>query len=623
MNKILRLSSALLLVFAIAPVYLQAQIVYPLADECGVASSWGDETSLLGTFDNKLVFYNQSNSNDRSLWVVDANGARQQICQPRSSGALTLVARGTDSWYFREARGDSSLLSVLSIGSDTLLPIHVAPEGEDVRNVAFWNNELYFEQTTGLADETLERLNPADGTQTTLFTSDFGGIRGIGTLNDYVMFVANTDDGKKLFRTDGTVAGTEEVLQLYDAGSSFSNSLRMTSNGEKLFFFYHPNNNPRNLWVTDGTTAGTQLLKAFDSDINGLPPRNATFLGDLFIFIAREDGVPSGGTFDVHASDGTPEGTINLNPFGDGYMNSRLLTHFNDRIYFSSIRPGNWGIYSTDGTVANTGSEIPAYGDIRNLFHIGTFQDSLVFGGSEDPTGQELYISDGTPEGSRLLADIVEGEDDSNPSQFLDGGDKLYFLTAPTSTTREIWIYDPAATTAPSTSIAVVDSTIVDFESPTLGSATFTFEGGTPPYSFSLNGGDITTESTFEDLAPGDYELLVTDQNGCSITVPFTVDEVVGTNDFISPIDAFKVFPNPAQAADQVSVTFSSTRTLENPVINISNALGQVVKTVKVGPVNTAEMSVAIPVADMETGTYWISLQEGSNTLFTTALLKQ
>lgn len=104
-------------------------------------------------------------------------------------------------------------------------------------------------------------------------------------LNDYVMFVVNIDDGKKFFWIDGIVVGIEEVLQLYDVGSFFFNSLCMIFNGEKLFFFYYFNNNFCNLWVMDGIIVGIQLLKVFDFDINGLFFCNVIFFGDFFIFI--------------------------------------------------------------------------------------------------------------------------------------------------------------------------------------------------------------------------------------------------------------------------------------------------------------------------------------------------
>ncbi|ORL46215.1 hyalin domain-containing protein [Zunongwangia atlantica 22II14-10F7] len=45
-----------------------------------------------------------------------------------------------------------------------------------------------------------------------------------------------------------------------------------------------------------------------------------------------------------------------------------------------------------------------------------------------------------------------------------------------------------------------------------------TISGGTPPYQYSINGSDFFTNSTFEDLAAGNYTLTVIDQNNCSIS---------------------------------------------------------------------------------------------------------
>ncbi|MEZ5057192.1 MAG: PKD domain-containing protein [Saprospiraceae bacterium] len=46
---------------------------------------------------------------------------------------------------------------------------------------------------------------------------------------------------------------------------------------------------------------------------------------------------------------------------------------------------------------------------------------------------------------------------------------------------------------------------------------------GTPPYSFSLNGGSSTTDRDFNNLPAGDYELRVVDQNGCEDVVNTTI----------------------------------------------------------------------------------------------------
>jgi hypothetical protein len=57
-----------------------------------------------------------------------------------------------------------------------------------------------------------------------------------------------------------------------------------------------------------------------------------------------------------------------------------------------------------------------------------------------------------------------------------------------------------------------------------IGSVTLSAEGGEAPYTYSL--GDETNDTgIFGSLAPGDYTALVTDANGCSGDVGFTIDQ--------------------------------------------------------------------------------------------------
>ena len=47
--------------------------------------------------------------------------------------------------------------------------------------------------------------------------------------------------------------------------------------------------------------------------------------------------------------------------------------------------------------------------------------------------------------------------------------------------------------------------------------------GGTPPYTYSLNGGAATGNPIFPNLAPGNYTLVVTDAQGCEIETDFSI----------------------------------------------------------------------------------------------------
>jgi gliding motility-associated-like protein len=49
--------------------------------------------------------------------------------------------------------------------------------------------------------------------------------------------------------------------------------------------------------------------------------------------------------------------------------------------------------------------------------------------------------------------------------------------------------------------------------------------GGTPPYEYTINGNDYQTSSDFTGLAAGDYDVVVKDSRGCTITLSATINE--------------------------------------------------------------------------------------------------
>ncbi|MFN5324935.1 MAG: PKD domain-containing protein [Bacteroidota bacterium] len=57
------------------------------------------------------------------------------------------------------------------------------------------------------------------------------------------------------------------------------------------------------------------------------------------------------------------------------------------------------------------------------------------------------------------------------------------------------------------------------------GSLTVNTSSGTAPFSYSMNGGVNQTNSTFNSLVPGNYTLLVTDANGCTISGQASITE--------------------------------------------------------------------------------------------------
>ncbi|MCI4648899.1 gliding motility-associated C-terminal domain-containing protein, partial [Phaeodactylibacter sp.] len=63
--------------------------------------------------------------------------------------------------------------------------------------------------------------------------------------------------------------------------------------------------------------------------------------------------------------------------------------------------------------------------------------------------------------------------------------------------------------------------------------------GGTPPYEFSIDGGDsYQAGSIFADVSPGNYELIVRDENGCTYEANAAIIQPDSTVAIIDPAEA-------------------------------------------------------------------------------------
>lgn len=74
------------------------------------------------------------------------------------------------------------------------------------------------------------------------------------------------------------------------------------------------------------------------------------------------------------------------------------------------------------------------------------------------------------------------------------------------------------------------------------GTADVTVTGGTPPFQFDWGDGTLDPDA----LPPGTFNLLVTDANGCSKEVEFTVDQI-SSNEELDVWKKISLYPNPVQ----------------------------------------------------------------------------
>jgi len=302
------LNTSLVFIFFLSTSLLFSQGTYPLFENIS-DNKLDEDAELLGALGNRLLYFDLDDG-ERKLWASDATPDGTIKIGVAEQNDISLIAKTEDTWYFQEEIGNTYHISVLNTGSDSLVSLYSSQE--NIRKGLLWQGSIYFleDSPTSFAGDDLIKFTLETSTSEILFTSDFGGIRGLGATDNDVMFVASMDEGKMLGKTDGTLMNTATFHMLYPSGGEFGQQVFMESNGEKMFFAYHPSNNPYNLWVSDGTSDGTMILKEYKRSSFGLPTNPFAFLDGRFYFIQREAGAPSGQTFELHVSDGTVQDSL-------------------------------------------------------------------------------------------------------------------------------------------------------------------------------------------------------------------------------------------------------------------------------------------------------------------------
>jgi ELWxxDGT repeat protein len=298
---------------------------------------------------------------------------------------------------------------------------------------------------------------------------------------DAVWFSAvDTTSGRELWRSDGTAAGTHQVIDLV-AGPTGSNPTELVAWQNGVAFVATDAGGVPHLYRSDGTAAGTQRLTDLLPGLVGSHPRALVAQGELLLF--------ADGAYDAWQTDGSPAGTKPLQTpppsleFGrrpleriDPGSRFTLLT-FNVSteccqafqvvradpqtylpIAFLAVpggiapdpRPsefavvagrvafaGNGRIHWTDGEAAIAlPADFDGFGTSATVSSLVPFGAGVAFavGGTRDRNG--LWLSDGTADGTRRIAAF---HDVTAPVAV---GDRLLFSARVTDEPSALWRAD-------------------------------------------------------------------------------------------------------------------------------------------------------------------------------------
>lgn len=131
------------------------------------------------------------------------------------------------------------------------------------------------------------------------------------------------------------------------------------------------------------------------------------------------------------------------------------------------------------------------------------------------------------------------------------------------------------------------------------GWASVNVTGGLPPFTYQWNDGQTTQVAS--GLAPGTYNVVVTDANGCMINGQVTVDQFVNTLD-LENLTTFDLYPNPSDGQFTIDLQFSVTETVN---IAIFSELGQQVYNYTDTQNRFTQM---VDISQHASGTYFVSV---------------
>jgi ELWxxDGT repeat protein len=418
---------------------------------------------------------------------------------PQSPSQLTVTdgtAAGTRQLTGPQDVGDSSFPSGFSaLGSQaffiansqlwtsqgtaaTTVPVPGAPATDAVAStfattgsVFFFSGDAQVWRTDGTAAGTRQLTQLGAGESLLLYPPP------AVVFHDQFYFSVSTAAGDEIWKSDGTAQGTGEALGLVPAGASIgglwsaggylfynlggalwrsddaSAGVELAGNvnviaspvpvGGRFLFLSASTPFVFVLWQTDGTPGGTAPVAA-----SGLSQLillgDLAVLGDAAYFISRAN---SDAAVQLWRSDGTAAGTVPVAtlatpgaPFSFQLPQPQTLA--GHQLFFA-LDDGVHGqeLWATDGTAAGTRLVRDIYPGANGSNILGlTAVGSVVYFSAEDGAhGQELWQSDGTAAGTRLVQDIWPGPGDAKPAGMTQAGGLLYFSASDGLTGNQPW----------------------------------------------------------------------------------------------------------------------------------------------------------------------------------------
>ncbi len=321
--------------------------------------------------------------------------------------------------------------------------------GEKPERLFSFNNKLYFSANDGIHGI---ELWVSDGSEEGTFMlkdlypgPENGHVIGFTEFNNFLYFIANSVNGWKIWRTNGTPEGTEIFINDLTPYWGGQGKIMEVVN-DLLFFAANDGINGTELWASDGTVNGTFLVKNIEDGSSGSAPHNFVNFNDKLVFnVSNLNGQTN---IEPWISDGTEEGTNLIKNIGGFSISSNpnSYTQLGDELFFTA-RHQQYGIeiWKTDGTEEGTML-------IKDIFTLGNnstfgpkdlkvFNNLLYFNMTDDIINKELWATNGIESETVMVKNIYPAYE-SDPLYLTEYNNQLFFIASDGIHGRELWHSD-------------------------------------------------------------------------------------------------------------------------------------------------------------------------------------
>jgi ELWxxDGT repeat protein len=250
-----------------------------------------------------------------------------------------------------------------------------------------------------------------------------------------------------LWRTDGTAAGTALLKDIWSGATGTASTVNFLALGVGAVYFAGDDGlTGPEVWKTDGTPGGTVLVKELRAGTLGSSPSSFVGVGGT-VFFKADDGVTGR---ELWRTDGTPGGTVLIKDIRPGAIGSQPLSFaaLGGSLFFYAD-DGTHGaeLWKSNGTDAGTVMVKDIYPGATpsNPYGLVTVGSVIFFGAVDPVVGIELWRTDGTTGGTYVVKDINPGPGYSGPLAFTTAHGVTYFQANDGVTGLEVWRTDGTA----------------------------------------------------------------------------------------------------------------------------------------------------------------------------------